>query len=142
MRIRAAKNCAGDDFEWLGMPKKHRPSTPFEWVGRAGGKIDMPVFVVYYSDILRVTGEMKKVSEALKLSPALSSRNPVPPLASSSGSQGTDYSFEVSITSVKVMIASAPPFNVFDEYHLSSLQESVILFAEKIALKGTQASKR
>jgi hypothetical protein len=40
------------------------------------------------------------------------------------------------------MIASAPPFNVFDEYHLSSLQESVILFAEKIALKGTQASKR
>jgi hypothetical protein len=140
MRVRLARNCATEDLEWMGMSKHQpRPSfPPSKWIARAGGKLDMPIFVLYLPDIVRVARELTGVAEVIKLarSAPASSKPPPPSLLSSSV---VEYSFDISISSVKALISSAPPFNVFDEYHLSSLQDSVILFAEKVSLRGTQA---
>ena len=141
MRVRLARNCEVEDLEWLGM-SKHQPRPdlpPSKWIARAGGKLDMPVFVLYLPDIVRVARELKGVVEVIKALPS-SAPPPSQSRPSSLSSPLVEYSFDISISSVKTLISSAPPFNVFDEYHLSSLQDSIVLFAEKMSLRGTQAS--
>ena len=161
LRLRATRGYDTHDLEWLdaktftdgsNVTDIEKDDAKSKWLVKAGVTVDMPMCILYWPDVRRAAKQVTDIldvvaksgsEEAIGLSSFQDSSAEHGGADDENGSSVIqDIIFDGIISSVKILVPSSQPSSVYDEYSLNSLQDTIVLFAEKATFSGNRAGAK